>query len=163
MADKTQELEEKLWDSIDDSPFMMLGLKGSGYSRPMTAQIDSRKRIYFFASRTEELVKTLGRSSEATATYASKGHDFFASIGGTLTIDDDGSKIDELWNPMIATWYGDGGRKDPDLVLLRFDAGKADVWEADGGSMAKAVWLKLTGGDPGEQMENGDNRAAISL
>lgn len=163
MATNEQELADKLWDSISDSPFMMLGLKGSGFTRPMTAQVDDQKRIHFFASRTEELVKNLGQSNEAMATYVSKGHDFFASIKGRLTIANDPEKIDELWNPMVATWYGDGGQEDPDLVLLRFDAPSADVWNSTGKSMLKAVWLKLTGGDPGEQLDNDENRAELAL
>lgn len=163
MDDGQHELSEKLWDAIDDSPFMMLGLKASGHSRPMTAQVDDSKQIYFFASRTEELVKSLGQSSEAIATYASKGHDLFASIGGKLTTTTDREKVDELWNPMVATYYGDGGKDDPDLVLLRFDAAQADVWRAGGGSMLKAVWVKLTGGDPGEDLDNDENRAELTL
>ena len=163
MGDSHQELQRKLWDAIDDSPFMMLGLKGSGYRRPMTAQVDVDKRIFFFASRTEELVKNLGKSDEANAAFVSKGHDFFASIAGRLVMHTDRAKVDELWNPMVATWYGDGGKDDPDLVLLRFDATKADVWKADGGSMLKAVWVKLTGGDPGEELDNDENRAELAL
>ena len=157
-----QELKDKLWESLDDSPFMMLGLKGSGFTRPMTAQVDDEKQIFFFASRTEELVKNLGSSGEALATYASKGHDLFASIPGRLEQHTDSAKIDELWNPMVATWYGDG-KDDPDLVLLRFDPDKADVWLSEGKTMLKAVWVKLTGGDPGEDLENEDNRAEIAL
>lgn len=163
MSDGHKELQRELWDAIDDSPFMMLGLRNSGYTRPMTAQVDDQKRIFFFASRTEELVKNLGQSDEASAAYSSKGHDFFASISGRLVIDTDRQKVDELWNPMVATWYGDGGKEDPDLVLLRFDATKADVWKADAGSMLKAVWVKLTGGDPGEQLDNDENRAEVAL
>jgi general stress protein 26 len=162
MGDTHQELQDKLWQAIDESPFMMLGLKGSGYTRPMTAQVDDHKQIYFFASRTEELVKNLGQSDEALATFAAKGHDFFASITGRLAMHTDRQKVDELWNPMVATWYGDGGKEDPDLVLLRFAASKADVWSAEGGSMLKAVWLKLTGGDPGEDLDN-ENRAELAL
>ncbi len=163
MADNQRELQEKFWDSIDNSPFMMLGLKNSGFARPMTAQVDDEKRIYFFASRTEELVKNLGQSDEAHASYTSKGHDFFASISGRLTITDNKEKVDELWSPMVAVWYGDGGQQDPDLVLLRFDAAKADVWNAEGESMVKAAWLKLTGGDPGEELDNDENRAELAL
>lgn len=161
MADEQQQLETKFWESLDDSPFMMLGLKGSGFTRPMTAQVDKNRKIYFFASRDEELVKNLATTADALATYASKGHDFFASVEGRLVIDDDRQKIDELWSPMVAQWYGEG-KDDPRLVLLRFDATKADVWNAEGKTILKAAWVKLTGGDPGTQLEN-KNRAEFAL
>jgi hypothetical protein len=48
-------------------------------------------------------------------------------------------------------------------VLLRFDATRADVWKAGAGSMLKAVWIKLTGGDPGEDLDNDENRAELAL
>ena len=163
MSDTERELEQKLWESIEESPFMMLGLKGSGFTRPMTAQVDKEKKIYFFASRTEELVNNLGTSDEAFATYASKGHDFFASISGRLVMHTDSQKVDELWSPMVATWYGEGGKSDPDLVLLRLDNPRADVWNATAQPMLKAVWLKLTGGDPGVKLENDENRAEMAL
>lgn len=163
MTANQQELEEKFWSAMDDSPVMMLGHKGSGFTRPMTAQVDDKKQIYFFASRTEELVKKLGQSNEALATFASKGHDFFASVSGRLAIANDPQKVDELWSPMVAMWYGEGGQQDPDLVLLRLEGARADVWNVEGTSLVKAAWLKLTGGDPGENMDNEDNRAELAL
>ena len=161
MADEQQVLEKRFWKALDDSPFMMLGLKGSGFTRPMTAQIDKQRKIYFFASREEELVQNLGGPTDALAAYASKGHDFFASVDGRLVIDNDREKIDELWSPMVEQWY-DEGKEDPRLVLLRFDADRADVWNAGARSLVKAAWVKLTGGDPGTELEN-ENRAEFAV
>ncbi len=160
MADGRQELESKFWESIENSPFVMLGLKGSGFTRPMTVQTDDDRNIYFFASRSEELVKGLSESRQAVASYSSNGHDFFASMEGELVPDNDRSKIDQLWNPLIAAWY-DKGKNDPDLVLLRFDADRADVWDAGTASALKTAWFKLTGRDPAQQMD--DSRAEVTI
>lgn len=161
MAEEQQALEKRFREALDESPFMMLGLKGSGFTRPMTAQIDKHRKIYFFASRDEELVRNLSGTSEAIATYSSKGHDFFASVGGRLVIDNDRQKIDELWSPLVEQWY-DEGKQDPRLVLLRFDADRADVWNAGTQPLLKAAWVKLTGGDPGAELEN-ENRAEFAV
>lgn len=158
MADE-QELESKFWEALDDSPFMMLGLKGSGFTRPMTAQIDDGE-IYFFASRSEELVKGLAQSAQAIATYVSKGHDFFASVSGVLKPDHDRDRIDRLWDPMISLWY-EKGKADPDLILLHFETDRADVWQASTGSAVKAAWFKLTGRDPIEKLQ--EDRAEVAL
>lgn len=160
MADEQQALASKLWDALEDSPFVMLGLKGRGFTRPMTAQIDGEHRIYFFASRSEDLVQKLGPSGDALATYASKGHDLFASMNGILRIETDRAKVDELWSPMVAAWF-DGGKDDPDLALLRFDADSADVWEASTTSALKAAFVKLTGGDPADSLS--EDRAEVAL
>ena len=155
-------LEQKFWDELEGSPFVMLGLQGvdDSFTRPMTAQVDDRK-IWFFASRSEDLVKALARSNRAIATFASKGHGLFASIHGTLVLDNDRAVIDRLWNPIIASWFKDG-RDDPDLALVRFDAERADVWEADLGSTLKAVIIKMLGRDPGKQHQE-EHRAELAL
>jgi general stress protein 26 len=162
-AEIKEKLEKKLWDEIDSSPFVMLGLHGidDSFTRPMTAQVDDGQ-IYFFAARSEDLVKGLGRTNRAIATFASKGHDLFASIHGTLAIDNDRSVIDRLWNPIVASWYKDG-KDDPDLTLIRFDTSKADVWEAAAGSTLKAAAMKMFFNvDPGKEHQ-GEHRAEVRL
>ena len=174
MADRADEqrLRESFWDELGDSPYVMLGLQGvdDAMTRPMTAQVDRRDgsaeedggRIYFFASRSEALVKGLGQSRRAVATFASKGHKLFASIHGTLEVTSDRGVIDRLWNPVIASWYKDG-KDDPDLALIRFDATSADIWEATPGATLKAAALKLLlNKDPGCEHED-EHRAEVAL
>ena len=162
-AEAEARLKEKFWEELEDSRFVMLGLHGvdDDFTRPMTANIDDQT-IYFFAARSEDLFKSLGRSNRAIATFASKGHKLFASIHGRLVEDMDRSVIERLWNPIIASWYKDG-KDDPDLVLLRLDADSADVWEAQAGATLKAAALKMLFNiDPGKEHQD-EHRAAIPL
>ena len=162
-SDAEAKLQEKFWDELKDSPFVMLGLQGvdDDFTRPMTAQVD-HGRIFFFASRSENLFQALGRSNRAIATYAAKGHKLFASIHGTLGEATDRAIIDRLWNPIIASWYKDG-KEDADLVLLRLDAESADVWEAEAGATLKAAALKLLFNiDPGKEHQD-EHRAQVEL
>lgn len=164
MADQADEqrLEKKFWDELDASPFMMLGLQGvdDSFTRPMTAQVADR-RIWFFADRTEDLVQALRQSSRAIATYASKGHDLFASVHGTLVLDNDRETIDRLWSPTIASWF-EGGKDDPKLALIRFDTDGADIWQANAGASLKAAAVKLLGRNPAQNAQD-KNRAEVAL
>jgi general stress protein 26 len=162
MSDAEQELREKFWKALDDSPFMMLGLQNSedALTRPMTAQVDD-EQIWFFGAKSENLVKNLQRSNRAIATYTSKDHKLFASVHGTLELSNDREVIDRLWNPIIASWFKDG-KDDADLALLRFNTTSADIWEAHTGSTLKAAVLSMLGRDPGKQEQN-DNRAEVAL
>ncbi|HEU4704960.1 MAG TPA: pyridoxamine 5'-phosphate oxidase family protein [Sphingomicrobium sp.] len=161
-AETNARLESKFWDELKGSPFVMLGLQGvdDSFTRPMTAQLDG-ERIFFFAARSEDLVKGLERSSRAIATFASKGHDLFASIHGTLAIHNDRATVERLWNPIIASWYKEG-KDDPDLALLRFDAERADIWEAHLGSTLKAALVRMLGRDPGKQHQE-EHRAEVAF
>ena len=170
-ATRETELKRKFWKELEASPFMMVGLQGveDGRTRPMTAQIDvpygaddeDGGQIYFFGAKSEHLVQGLGNGHRAVATFASKGHDLFAHVHGTLAIDNDRAVIDRLWGPVIASWYRQG-KDDPDLVLLRFDTEQADLWETDPGSMFKAVMIKLVGLDPGKKHQE-EHRAEVQL
>lgn len=127
---KPQDLEAKFWKAVKADRTLMLGLDGieDGRTRPMTAQVvDDRSPIWFFASKDNSLVGHSGQAARAIAAFASKGHDLFASVRGTLVVDQDRAMIDKLWNPFIAAWF-EGGKDDPNLVLLRFDAESVQIW-----------------------------------
>ena len=143
-----RELEDKLWSAIKSDRTMMLGLAGveEGHARPMTAQLDGDGGpIWFFTARDNGLVTNLANSQYGFATFASKGHDLFATVQGTVSIDNDPAVIDRLWNRFIAAWY-EGGKTDPQLVLLRFDAEHAEVW-LDASSIVAGIKM-LLGVDP---------------
>ena len=138
MVSKSHELEKKFWMSLKSDMVMMLGLVGveESHTRPMTAQLrGSEGPIYFFTSRDNTMVQNLRADSRAIGTFASKDHDLFASVHGRLSLNDDPEVIDELWNTFVAAWY-EGGKDDPELALIRFDADRAEIWENENGLFA---------------------------
>ncbi len=142
-----QKLEEKLWSALSSDRTVMLGLNGleDGHARPMTALVEGdRGPIWFFTSQSNAVVENLARSDRAIAAFSAKNHDLFASIHGTLSVDQDRGVIDRLWSPFIAAWFD--GKDDPKLVLLRFDPEHAEVWLNES-SMLAGVKM-LFGTDP---------------
>jgi general stress protein 26 len=155
------ELEAKFWTALKSDMTVMLGLDGveDGHTRPMTAQFENdRSPIWFFTANDHDLVKKLRSGSRAIATFASKGHNLFATIHGGLRVDNDRATIDRLWNPYVAAWY-DGGKTDPKLVLLRFDVERAEIW-LDEHSLVAGVKM-LLGVDPKKEYK--DKVAQVSL
>jgi general stress protein 26 len=156
-----EELEAKFWKTLKSDMTMMLGLAGAdyGHTRPMTAQVENdRGPIWFFAAKDNSLVQNLNRSDRAVATFASKGHDLFAAVHGSLRVDNDRAVIDRLWNPFIAAWFK-GGKDDPKLALLRFDPESAEIW-LDGSSVMAGIKM-LFGADPKQEYK--DNVAKVAL
>jgi general stress protein 26 len=156
-----QELEKKFWKAIKSDMTMMIGLDGveDGHARPMTAQLDGdRGPIWFFTAKDNGIVRKLGQGDRAIATFTSKGHDLFATAHGRLSIDNDRRIIDKLWNRWIAAWY-EGGKDDPKLVLLRFDAERAEIW-LDASSVIAGIKM-LLGRDPKQDYK--DNVAEVRL
>ena len=147
-----REILEQFWDSLEDSPFVMLGLdqaRGSAM-QPMTAQFEDQDRdngcVWFFTAKDHDLTRALGQDNRAIASFASKGHDLFASVRGRLILDNSRTEIDRLWNPIVAEWYE--GKDDPKMALLRFELHDAKIWQSDIGGFLKPAFNKLFGRKP---------------
>ncbi len=156
-----QELEQRFWKALKSDMTMMLGLNGveDGHARPMTAQFeDESGPIWFFTAKDTALVEGLTDGDRAIATFASKGHDLFATVHGSLRVDNDRAVIDRLWNPFVAAWYEEG-KDDPKLALLRFDAERAEIW-LNGSSLVAGV-KALLGVDPKKDYQ--DKVAEVEL
>jgi general stress protein 26 len=143
------EIEEKLWKALKSDRTVMLGLTGGhGHAQPMTAQFDGeagRGPLYIFTAKDTDFARSLDGRSEAVMHFASKGHDLFACVEGFIQADNDPATIERLWSPWVAAWF-EGGKSDPNLLLLRFDADEAQVWLNEN-SLFAGVKL-LMGSDP---------------
>ena len=156
-----QELEQRFWKALKSDMTMMLGLDGleDGHARPMTAQLEGEHGpIWFFTSKDNSIVENLEDGGRAIATFTSKGHDLFATVHGSLSVDNDRATIDRLWNRFVAAWY-EGGKDDPKLVLLRLDAEEAEIW-LDASSLVAGIKM-LLGVDPKKDYEK--NVAKVEL
>jgi len=156
------QLEAKFWKALKADRTMMLGVSGveEGHTRPMTAQLegDQGGPIWFFTAKDNDLVLQLRGNDRAIATFASKNHDVFAAVHGSLRVDTDRAVVDRLWNRFVAAWY-EGGKDDPKLVLLRLDPDAGQVW-ADASSIVAGVKLFL-GLDPKQDYK--DKVAKVDL
>lgn len=156
MADD-REIEEQFWGALEDSPFVMLGVEGTrdGATQPMTANFEDQDRkagkLWFFTANDHDFTRALGQSNRAIAAYSAKGHDLFASLRGTLSLDNDRATIERLWSPIVAEWYE--GKDDPKLALLRFDLEDAKIWQSDIGGLLKPAFNKLFGRKPEADMK----------
>lgn len=155
-----QELEAKFWKALEDDRTVMLGVPGV-QPRPMTALAEGRQApIWFFTASDTLLAQAVERSAglEAILTFAAKGHDLFAAVDGTLSMDNDRDVIDRLWNPFIAAWYEDG-KDDPRLRLMRLDPAGGEVWLNENSLLAGIKML--LGIDPKQAF--GDKVADVDL
>lgn len=159
MSGNARELQGEFWSAIDKDRTVMLACEGV-YPRPMTALAENaRGPLWFFTSNENDLAQAVTRNAKpGLLMLASKGHDLFATAGGTLSMDNDPAVIDRLWNPFVAAWY-EGGKQDPKLRLLRFDPDAAEIWRNDS-SLLAGIKMML-GIDPKQSYE--DDVATVSL
>jgi general stress protein 26 len=143
----THDIDRKFWKALRSDRTAMLWLDGIKGSKPMTVLIDGDADtgpFWLFTSTETDAAMTVHTGTPASLAFSSKGHDLFASIDGTVTIDNDRAVIDRLWNPFVAAWYK--GKDDPKLCLFRFDPSEARAW-IDASSLIAGVKI-LLGADP---------------
>ena len=152
-----QELAAEFWSHLGSHPVVMLGLKHEeGHGRPMTAQLEQgSETLWFFTSKETSLFQALAGGNGAVASFVARGHELFATLSGSLVHDPDRRMIDRLWNRYVAAWY-EGGKEDPKLALLRFDASDLQVWLNDVGVFSGIKML--LGADPKKELAGNEAR-----
>lgn len=144
------DIKRKFWNALADSPYVMVGQTGEReHHIPMNAQLDRDAHgVFWFFTATDN---RLAGGGPAMAQFASKGHDLFACISGTLRREPDRAIVDKLWNDDVAAWHPDG-KDDPKLLLLRFDLEDAEIWTVDTsvkGMLKRATGMAAKEGDLG--------------
>ncbi len=152
-----QEITEKFWKSLHGDRTFMLGVDGAenGHFRPMTAILEHETGgpVWIFTAQDNAVTRAVrNMKKRAMAAYSAKGHDLFATIHGTIELDMDRGMIEKLWNPFIAAWF-EGGKDDPKLALLRFDAERGEIWLNENSLWAGAKML-FGAGDPKEDYQD---------
>jgi len=155
------EITAKFWKALKSDMTVMLGVQGVEHDKtqPMTAQmLEDSNYIWFFTTKDNGLVENMRQNDRAIMTFASKGHELFATVDGRLELDDDRSTIDRLWNPYAAAWY-EGGQDDPNLQLVRLDPVSAQIWLNENSAFAGIK--SLLGRDPKKDYQ--DKVAEVAL
>jgi general stress protein 26 len=107
----------KLVASSGTGMLTTIGDDGKMSSRPMMPlQMDANGSIWFFTHRESK-------------------DDTFIALSGSSELLRDQSKIDELWNPIVRTWFKD--KNDPELALLRVDVDGGEYWNSSSSSMVR--------------------------
>jgi general stress protein 26 len=124
---------EHLRELIKDIRVAMItteGDDGDMRSRPMYTQAtDFDGDLWFATSRSSSLVNDLRARPATLVNYAKPGDQSYVSVRGTGAVVHDQEKINALWNPAMKAWFP-GGPTDPDLILVRIEASRADFWDS---------------------------------
>jgi len=146
------DIRDTFWKSFNASPFIMMKLQNApGHAEPMTAQLDkdAHHAIWFYTKRDNRI----GAGGKAMGQVATRGHEVFACIDGTLVEETDPAIRDKHWNNAVEAWFPNG-KTDASVVMLRFEIEDAEVWTSDMGLKGA---FKLLTGRPIREHEAGDH------
>lgn len=154
---------EKLRTLIKDIRIAMVTSEGTGgewYSRPMYAQeAEFDGDLWFATSQASSLAQQLQDRAKVLATFADTDRQVYVVVRGHAELTRDRAQIEALWNPGMKAWFPEGP-SDPDILLVRVHAHRADYWEAPS---APVRWLHfLTAIATGKRPDGGE-RASLDL
>lgn len=135
---------------------MMAAVDGDGASRPMSAaKCEDNGNIWFFTNEKTEAGQEAGSRKKLALHFSSPAKLNFLCVLGQSELVHDKAKMEELWNPIMKTWFPDG-LETPGITLIRVDPESAHYWESNASriellySWAKAqITGKPAGGSEG--------------
>ena len=122
-------------------------------ARPMSVRkVDDAGNLWFLSS--DDSHKNLELAADPTVKLYFQGsaHSDFLLINGVATVSRDRAKIEELWEPIIKTWFT-GGKDDPRITVIQVAPTESYYWDTKHG-MAVAGIKMLIGAAIGKTLDD---------
>ncbi len=104
------------------------GSESSG-ARPMSVQqVDDAGHLWFLSADDSHKNAELARDSAVRLFFQGSAHSDFLMLSGTATVSRDKAKIQELWEPIIKTWFT-GGVDDPRITVIEVAPADGYYWD----------------------------------
>ncbi|MFC4021258.1 pyridoxamine 5'-phosphate oxidase family protein [Micromonospora sp. GCM10011542] len=127
------EARERVTELARDARICMLttiALDGRQVSRPMGLQeIEFDGDLWFFAYADSAKVRQIRVNPEVNVAFSDQKHHAWVSVSGTATEGFDRARAEQLWNPLLKTWFPDG-LDTPGLTLIKVHASSAEYWDS---------------------------------
>lgn len=107
--------------------------------RPMAAQkVCDQGNVWFFSQKDSDKNKAIARDNKVQLFFAHPGKSSYLVVNGEAEIIFDRAKIEELWNPLVKTWF-EGGKDDPDISIIKVVPDSAYYWDTNGNQMINFI------------------------
>ncbi|WP_433343610.1 pyridoxamine 5'-phosphate oxidase family protein [Micromonospora sp. CA-111912] len=137
-----------------------IGLDGRLVSRPMglqAAKFDGD--LWFFAHADSAKVRQLRVNPEVNVSFSDQRNNAWVSLSGTAQEGCDRARAEQLWNPLLKTWFPDGPDT-PGLTLIKVHVSSAEYWGSPSGTVVNLLGFARSA-VTGKQPRAGENREVI--
>lgn len=122
-------------------------------TRPMAAEkIDDEGNFWFLSADDSHKNSELEADPNTQLLFQGGAHTDFMMLYGKSYISRDKQKIDELWDPMMKTWFTEG-KDDPRITVIKFTPEQGYYWDTKHG-MAIALLKRTVGAIKGETYDD---------
>ena len=111
-----------------------LSTGGFHHARPMSVQqVDDSGNLWFLSADDSQKNQEVIEDHAVTLFFQGSAHSGFLQLNGTASVSRDKSKIQELWNPIIKTWFT-GGVDDPRITVIKVTPADGYYWDTKHGN-----------------------------
>lgn len=122
-------------------------------TRPMAAEhIDDDGNFWFLSANDSHKNKEIQEDPAVQMLFQGSSYSDFLSLYGKATISVDKQKIEELWDPMMKTWFTEG-KDDPRITVIKFTPTEGYYWDTKH-NMAIALAKRAYGAIVGETYDD---------
>lgn len=127
---------------------------GSAFStRPMSMQkIDDDGTLWFLSASDSHKNRHIQEDPYVQLLFKGSDYSDFLTLYGEATITIDKSKIHELWEPVLKTWFTEG-KDDPRITVIRFEPIEGYYWDTKHGQVV-AFAKQLIGAALGKTLDD---------
>ena len=98
-------------------------------TRPMScAKVEKDGCLWFFSQKSSEHNQHIERDNKVQLFFSNPNSSEYLSVYGSASISTDKAKIEELWNPMLKTWFNEG-KDDPQISLIKVTPESGYYWD----------------------------------
>lgn len=124
---------KQLVDKASNCFFCTTVLADSIGARPMAVQeVDDDGNLWFLSADDSHKNEELMRNPTVRLYFQGSKNSDFLVIDGTATISHDKERIDELWKPIMKTWFTEG-KNDPRISVIKVEPVEGYYWDTKHG------------------------------
>jgi len=118
--------------------------------RQMSAQkVCDQGNIWFFSDVHSDKSREIKKDKHVRLFFSHPGKNSYLFVKGEAEIIIDKQKTDELWTPLVETWFK-GGKDDPNISITKVKPITAYYWNSDGNRMIDFLKMVASVGNGGE-------------
>lgn len=119
------------------------GTGDSNGARPMNVrQVDDQGCLWFLSAADSHKNQEIGADPSITLYFQGSEHSGFLCLQGHATISRDKQKIEELWSPLIRTWFT-GGKDDPRITVICVQPTRGYYWDNKHGNAIAGMKMMI--------------------
>ncbi len=130
-----------------------IATRGSSGSRPMAVQeVDDAGSLWFLSASDSHKNEEVALDPVVHLYFQTSAHSGFLVLTGTVNASRNQTKIDELWKPIMKTWFTEG-ESDPRITVLKFTPEEGYYWDTKHGKAIAGLKM-LVGAAIGKTLDD---------